>query len=614
MKIKITAIILIPALFMLKSVIAQEFIRVDEDILVTGVGISSGACWGDIDNDGFLDVFIPSAKWNHNFLYLNDRSGGFTEVINSPVVIDSADSKGGTFGDFDNDGDLDLFVANEEATNFLYTNDGEGTFTQVSTGIVVSDGENSSSHTSSWIDYNNDGYLDIFVANHRYDKSDEGQMNFLYQNNEGDGTFTKITQGSIVTDIEFTLGANWADYDNDGDSDLFISNSDPTSGNSDANSLYQNNSDGSFKKIIDEPFVTDGGESRCASWGDYNNDGYLDLFVVNRTVGNDQMGLNILYRNNGDGSFTKIVEGPVVTDQGSSYSCCWGDYDNDGDLDLFVANRHDNNFLYSNNGDGTFEKVTTGSIVTDSDDSRGSTWIDYDNDGDLDLFVANYNFVEDEDPNNDGEENALYKNEGNNNSWINIKCEGTISNRSAIGAKVRVKALINGKQTWQVREISGQTSGGFCAQNSLNTEFGFGDAQIIDSISINWPSGIQWDTVNVIPNQFLIITEKSAPQSLAAPLINYPQEISLMQNYPNPFNPETVIEYSLSTPENVNLTIFNLSGVLIKTLVNSEKSAGLHKVIWDCTNETGARVGSGIYFYAMHAGDFSSIKKMIHVK
>jgi hypothetical protein len=594
---------------MLKSVIAQEFIRVDEDILVTRVGVSSGACWGDIDNDGFLDVFIPSAKWNHNFLYLNDRNGGFTEVINSPVVIDSADSKGGTFGDFDNDGDLDLFVANEEAINFFYINDGEGTFTQVATGILVSDGENSSSHTSSWIDYNNDGYLDIFVANHRYQKSGEGQMNFLYQNNEGDGTFTKITQGSIVTDIEFTLGANWADYDNDGDSDLFVSNSDPTSGNFDANSLYQNNGDGSFKKTVDEPFVSDGGESRCASWGDYNNDGLLDLFVANRIDGDDREGLNYLYRNNGDGSFIKIEEGSVVTDQGSSYSCCWGDYDNDGDLDLFVANRHTNNFLYSNNGDETFEKVTTGSIVTDSDDSRGSNWIDYDNDGDLDLFVANYNYIE-IDPNNDGEENALYKNEGNNNSWINIKCEGTISNRSAIGAKVRIKALINGKQTWQVREISGQTSGGFCAQNSLNAEFGLGDAQIIDSLKIHWPSGIRWDTVNVTPNQFLIITEKSVPQNLATSFKDLPQKFSLEQNYPNPFNPETVIEFQLLYPENVKLNIYNSNGMLIKNLVNEKRSTGLYKVTWDGKNQRGYPVSSGIYFYKLETSSgFMQIKK-----
>lgn len=148
-----------------------------------------------------------------------------------------------------------------------------------------------------------------------------------------------------------------------------------------------------FTLITTGPIVTDGGYSTSAAWGDYNGDGNLDLFVSNT-------GFNFLYANNGDGTFTKVTTGHVVTTGGSSWGASWGDYDNDGDLDLFVANLGQSNFLYNNNGDGTFTKVDSGSIITSEDSNVGGTWGDYDNDGDLDLFVANHG------------NNLLYRNKG----------------------------------------------------------------------------------------------------------------------------------------------------------------------------------------------------------
>ena len=234
----------------------------------------------------------------------------------------------------------------------------------------------------------------------------------------------------------------------------------------------------------------------------------MDLFVANYENQN-----NFLYRNNGDGTFTKITTGDIVTDGGQSVGSGWGDYDNDGDLDLFVTNRWgEDNFLYSNNGDGTFTKVTTGNIVTDGSYSGGGSWGDYDNDGDLDLFVANGG--------GSSQNNFLYANNGNSNRWINIKCVGTVSNTSAIGVKVRVKATINGTPVWQMREISGQT--GYGSQNSLNAEFGLGDAAIIDSVKIEWPSGMVQVLTDVAVNQFLEVVESvgvtvSVPNTTASP-------------------------------------------------------------------------------------------------
>lgn len=219
---------------------------------------------------------------------------------------------------------------------------------------------------------------------------------------------------------------------------------------------------------------------------------------------------NYLYRNNGYGTFTKITSGIVVTDAGDFTGGSWGDYDNDGDLDLFVTNRNGGNPLYRNDGSGNFSKII---IDNDGGVSMCSAWGDLDNDGDLDLFVANAGLF--------GENaNDLYLNNGNSNYWINVKCIGTFSNTAAIGAKVRVKAQIRGNNVWQVREISGGNDGGVGGQNSLNAEFGLGDASVIDSIKVEWPSGIVQVLTNISPNQFLNITESkslpAAPQNLQA--------------------------------------------------------------------------------------------------
>ena len=163
-------------------------------------------------------------------------------------------------------------------------------------------------------------------------------------------TFTRITEGDIVNDGG-SYGSAWADYDNDGDLDLFAT----------GGKLYENNGDGTFSKILLGPIISDGG-GIAGTWGDYDNDGDIDLLVAS-------FWMNFLYSNNGDGSFTKISTGPLVTDSSDFQGASWGDYDNDGDLDIFVSSGGNvgnvDNFLYSNNGDGTFTKITTGAVVND---------------------------------------------------------------------------------------------------------------------------------------------------------------------------------------------------------------------------------------------------------
>ncbi|MCP4710915.1 MAG: hypothetical protein GY869_20015, partial [Planctomycetes bacterium] len=467
----------------------QHFIKISRNE-IAGSADSRGACWGDYDNDDDSDLFV--ANNGLNFLYENEGDSTFSRVYDGPVDDDGL-SWACSWGDYNNDGFLDLFVANADSSNSLYQNINGDNFDRVEI-----DGAASDSRSVSWVDYDNDGDLDLFVTNHNGN-------NFLYENEgqEQNFGFTKIQSGDIVeTGATFTSCA-WGDYDNDGDLDLFVTTDFE-------NNLYGNNGNGDFTRVFDNVVVSETAQSRSASWGDYNNDGFLDLFVAN--YGED----NFLYRNNGNGTFIAITTGSIVNDSGLSFGSCWGDYDNDGYLDLFVANEYNQasgdtaNFLYRNTGnftnsDSAFTKIIAGIDAlnkTENIDSYSASWADYNKDGFLDLFVANGGA---------SVNNYLYTNLRNRKNWLQIKCIGTESNLSGIGARVKLKTTIDpevGQSPWQIQEISGQTGQG--SQNSLIAEFGFGSAASIDSIVVEWPSGIVTDTTWT-RNSFLTIYEDISP-------------------------------------------------------------------------------------------------------
>jgi hypothetical protein len=457
----------------------QNFTRITTGALVTeGGGLACS--WGDYDNDGFQDLFVTP-----NSLFRNNGDGTFSKITTGPIAGTSAGAVGGSWGDYDNDGYLDLFVVNSdpEGNNFLYHNEGNGNFASVTAGAIVNDG--GSSLCASWGDYDRDGYLDLFVAR------GGGQNNLLYHNN-GNGTFTKVNSGDIVADGGASSSSNWVDYDNDGDLDLFVAN------RGQKNYLYRNDGFGLFTKITGGDLVNEVFDAVSSSWADYDNDGDLDVFI---TTGNGQN--DLLYRNNGNGTFTRITAGPAVNEGISSTCGSWGDFDHDGDLDLFVANLFgDGDLLYRNDGGGNFTRLTN-NVVTNKPflNSHGNAWADYDNDGDVDLFVTTQTA---------GFGRLLYRNDVTGSNWVNIKLIGTTSNAAAIGAKIRVKALISGRPVWQMRQLAAQT--GFLNQNSLNAEFGLGNAARIDTILIEWPSGIEMVLANVRSNQFLTIQENQPPE------------------------------------------------------------------------------------------------------
>lgn len=375
-----------------------------------------------------------------------------------------------------------------------------------------------------------------------------------------------------------------------------------------------------FTRINEGAMVNDGGLSWGVCWVDYDNDEYLDLFVTNYHEN------NCLYHNNTDGTFTKITNVIIAREGGiqnvrSSGSCTWGDFDNDGDPDLYIANgvEHStpNNFFYLNDGDldifltrgdyfstktnllfkndglGNFERVREGAIATDQNSSNGAAWGDYDRDGDLDLFVSNVlNF---------NENNALYMNNGNSNNWINIKCIGVQSNKSAIGAKVHLKARIGNESGWQLRHISGQT--GKCAQNSLNVHFGLGEATIIDSIKVEWPSGKLTVQENISVNQFITIIEEG---STKVPEI-IPNDV-IIKTFPNPFTDTITIEYQVKENSQVAIKIYDQSGKMTITLLENNQTPGPKTISWDGTDYSGKKVSSGNYILTINTeyGNYAS--------
>src|SRR5688572_13533533 len=296
-----------------------------------------------------------------------------------------------------------------------------------------------------------------------------------------------------VTDLNASRNVSWTDIDSDGDLDLFVTNE-----NGEKDDLYRNDLGGVFVKLTDPLITVDQFSTMSSSWGDIDNDGDLDLFLANDGSKNQ------LFRNEGNFVFSRITTTDISKNTANSFSSAWADIDNDGDLDLFVTNAFKNgvrlkNNLYLNDGTGHLTEVLDEVVVMDEGWSYGCAFGDYDNDGFQDLAVATTRFGSADEP------DYLYHNNGNVHHWLLISLEGTTSNRSAIGAKISVKAVVNDTAVWQMRDISSQSA--YCSQNDMRAHFGLGNASIVDSLVIEWPSGIKQYRTGVLPDQILNIEE-----------------------------------------------------------------------------------------------------------
>lgn len=495
-------------------------------------GSLGGSAFFDYDNDGDVDLYVTNGsrfagftpgQHPYNRLYRNIGEGKFTDVTTEAAVGDTSWSLGCVAADYDNDGYTDLYVTNFGA-NKLYQNLGGRSFADVTTAAGVGDPGYGTGGTFG--DFDRDGDVDLYVSNYidfslDYESTvpcvwktvdimcgPRGmlpQKDVFYSNN-GDGTFTDATAAVGMAGKEFYgYGAVFADFNEDGWPDVFIAD-DMT-----PNQMYVNQGDGTFAEeglIASVGFNGDGAEQGCmgVGIGDYDNDGHLDIFITNFEGEH-----NTLYRNEGDGFFLDVSFVSRIAASGGP-QVGWGaalfDFDNDGDKDIFAANGHtypqadlphtnasyaQPNFLYENLGDGTFADVSvkSGPGLAIEKVSRGASFADYDDDGDVDIFVVNLNTTPD----------LLRNDGGNGNNYLLVESVATASNRNGIGTRIEIEAA--GQR--QVNEVRSGSS--YLSHDDMRVHFGLGQAAVVDKVTLRWPSGIVQILEKVAVNQVLKVTE-----------------------------------------------------------------------------------------------------------
>ncbi len=587
------------------STSAQFFVKVtDASNPIVNEALSGnyiGASWIDVDSDGLLDLYISRKD-----IFRNLGNGNFMKVSGSlplqgPVL-------GNSWADYDNDGDPDLFVITTiqaNPTSHLFRNDGNFVFTKILSGSIA-DSTVNTGWGCVWGDINNDTYADLFLAA-AYNFNGVLHENRLYYNN-GNGTFTRIDSTQTTDSLDAFTIPMFSDYDQDGDIDLFIGTGPANSiGGRDyiyRNYLKEQNVPYYFNRIDTGIIGTDIVDGQNWNWIDIDNDGDLDAFLTNYSTNIR----NRLYRCEGPRYYVRMTSaevGTIVSDAGAWLGNTWGDFDNDGDIDCFITNDAGASRYYSNNGSGFFTRIDTLAININGQ-TYGTTLGDYDSDGDLDMFIAGTNATK-----------GLYRNEtNNNNKWVNINCIGAgptpgMTNKSALGTIVKIKAVINGVPTWQIREINAQNS--FNSMNMLNVHFGLNSATVIDSMIVKWGGGLQQVFTNVTPNKFYRLVEGQGLNEVIIGISQTGTEIpgsyKLEQNYPNPFNPVTKIRFSIPKTSIVKLAVYDVTGKLVSELVDGELTAGEYEADFNASRFT-----SGVYFYTLQAGSFMETKKLVLIK
>lgn len=467
---------------------------------------AGGAAAGDFDRDGHVDLVFARLNDNDIF-YRNLGNGTFEPRVASAGFIFPTYTNGVVSGDVDNDGDLDLYMTSVGYTrNYLYLNDGNGYFTDagINHPTALSSGVVRSGQGASFGDYDNDGHLDLVTGDWGNFVANSQSRLFHNLGAAQPGGFEDVTVASGINvyrkNRSYRYAPRFVDLDRDGHTDLTFAADFETS------QLFWNNGDGTFTDGTLSAGVGTDFNGMGSTFGDYDSDGDLDWFITNITNDPEHPGpfggWNRLYRNDGDRHFTDTTEAAGVRDSRWSWGTTFFDYDNDGDVDLSATNGYngagwidDQTVLWQNN-DGVFANISTAAGVTDTQQGRGLVHLDYDSDGDLDLLVIN-----------NAAAPVLYRNDGgNDNHYLRIKPQGTLSNRDGIGAWITVTPDIANPDQKLVWEIDGGSS--FVSQSERTAHFGLGaSTEPVDLVTIEWSSGIVQHLYDVPVDQTLLVIE-----------------------------------------------------------------------------------------------------------
>jgi PKD repeat protein len=439
-----------------------------------------GIIVGDYNADGYEDVFVAGQGFP-NQLLKNNGDGSFDNVIIGSGLEISANAYTAVWTDIDNDNDLDLFIANfsylsNVYTNKMYLNDGNGQFSDITftSGLTAYD----ATRTVITADVDNDGYTDIYVCN-------INMQNTLWRNN-GDNTFTNTTFAAGLFDVNVAMGAIFFDYDNDQDLALYLVHD-----NNQANILYQNDGTGQFVDVSESSGLGLAAQGMGVDFADIDNDGWFDVYVTN-------LGPNYLFRNNQDGTFTEYAMSASTDDGGMGWACFFLDHDNDTDQDLYVVNQYGfaplPNQLYDNDGTGYYNSISHSTFLESTLNGFGGTWLDMDNNGHQDIMIGNL----------EANSLQLFLNQAEETHYVDFNLEGTVSATDAFGTRVEIYA--NGQR--QIAEKKSSSS--FSAQSSHRVHFGLGEAELIDSMHVLFPSGVSNVLYSLPADKIYTVVEDSA--------------------------------------------------------------------------------------------------------
>jgi len=542
-----------------------------------------GVSFADFNNDGWDDITYATEDGAQ--IYFFENNNGVFNLVTLNGISNTYKTKQVIWIDYDNDGDKDLFVTAIEGVNEFYRNDGGMNFTNISSTIGFFQTD-LFTYGTSFGDIDNDGDLDAFISNRT--STEQNQRNYLYRNDEG--TFVDITQSSGIPiedeegneNSQLSFCTMFFDYNKDGFQDIYLAN-DKTDN---INRLYKNLGNGTFEDVSVASGSGIAVNAMTTTLGDYNNDGWFDIYITNTQSSQAGNG-NVLLKNNGDGTFTNVAEETGTTFNSLAWGAVFLDADNDTLLDLYVSGGYDGSIgsflsaaFYHQQNDETFVIPQNIGFENDTRKSFSNAIGDINNDGKPDIIVCN-----------DTENNFLWENKTTNtNNWLKVKLEGVTTNRDGIGNTIEI--FINGRSQYRYTLVGE----GYISQNSYHEFFGLGEATEVDYVKVTW-TGTNTEDIIYDVNANQSITIKEGNGVLTSDDI---QTNTLLSLYPNPSN-DGVFKLSVNNNKSNTLKVYDLAGRLIfkiKNLKDKDEFSLNH-----CKK--------GIYLAKVSSGQKSSIIKLV---